>query len=377
MEALNQGNILKALKVVKDPDLQKDIVSLGFIKDLVIRENDVSFSIELTTPACPVKEELKQAAIDAVRKEIKGVRELNVTMSAVVRSTRKEKPAILPEVKNTIAVGSGKGGVGKSTVAVNLAVALAMEGARVGLVDLDVYGPSIPMMMGITGRPVMKEKRIQTLTGHGVSVMSIGFFIDPNQSVVWRGPMASGAVKQFLGDVDWGELDYLVMDLPPGTGDVQLTLSQTVPLTGAVVVTTPQDVSLADARKAYMMFGKVNVPVLGIVENMSFHLCSQCGHRDEVFDHGGGEKEAQKLGVPFLGRIPLTTGIRVGGDRGQPVVLDNRPGTAAADIMQIARAIAAQVSIRNEQADDDVEISLLGEQRPDLAAKRMDGTPGT
>jgi ATP-binding protein involved in chromosome partitioning len=252
-------------------------------------------------------------------------------------------------VKNTIAVASGKGGVGKSTVAVNLAVALALEGAHVGLVDADIYGPSIPLMMGITGRPRVRGTRLQPMENHGVKVMSIGFLVDPMQAVIWRGPMASGAVKQFMSDVDWGELDYLIFDLPPGTGDIQLTLVQTIPLTGAVVVTTPQDISLADARKGFAMFGKVDVPVLGIIENMSYHICSACGHRDNIFDSGGGRRAAEELGVPFLGAIPLYTQIRVSGDTGRPVVLDQ--GEHGSIIRSIARNLASQVSIRNAQIE--------------------------
>lgn len=348
MNQLNEGNVLEALRSVKDPDLHRDIVTLNFVKDIVIAGSDVSFTIQLTTPACPVREELKSASVRAIRDSIGGVGSVNVTMtSSVMQHEHPQRGAILQGVKNTIAVASGKGGVGKSTIAANLAVALAMEGANVGLVDLDIYGPSMPLMMGIRKRPGMKGEKLLPIENWGVKVMSIGFLVDPMQAVVWRGPMASGAVKQFMSDVEWGDLDYLVMDLPPGTGDIQLTLVQTIPLTGAVVVTTPQDISLADALKAWKMFDKVNVPVLGVVENMSYFICSHCGAREEIFDNGGGKKAAEQLGVPFLGEVPLYTNIRVSGDRGTPIVADPKAPVQSAIIRSIARNVAAQVSIRN------------------------------
>jgi ATP-binding protein involved in chromosome partitioning len=280
--------------------------------------------------------------------------------SRVTGHESQQKAAILPGVKNTIAIASGKGGVGKSTVAVNLAVSLAAEGAKVGLVDADVYGPSIPLMMGISGRPKLRGQRLLPMENWGVKVMSIGFLVDPMQAVIWRGPMASGAIKQFMTDVEWGELDYLIFDLPPGTGDIQLTLVQTIPLTGAVIVTTPQDISLADARKGFVMFQKVNVPVLGIIENMSYYICSHCGHRENIFDNGGGRKAAEELGAPFLGEIPLYTKIRVAGDTGKPVVVDPGAGEQAAIIGSIARNLAAQISIRNarQHSEPAVDIQL-------------------
>jgi ATP-binding protein involved in chromosome partitioning len=345
---LTETQILDALRVVKDPDLHRDIVALGFVRDLLIRGADVAFTIELTTPACPVREELKSAAVKALRDQIQGIGGIDVAMtSRVTAHENTQKASVLPGVKNTIAVASGKGGVGKSTVAVNLAVALAMDGATVGLVDADIYGPSIPLMMGISGRPKVKNQRLQPMESWGVKVMSIGFLVDPMQAVIWRGPMASGAVKQFMSDVDWGDLDYLVFDLPPGTGDIQLTLVQTIPLTGAVIVTTPQDISLADARKGFAMFEKVNVPILGIVENMSYFVCTHCGQREEIFDNGGGRKAAEELGVPFLGDIPIHTSIRQSGDRGKPIVADERHLAEAGAISLIARNMAAQISIRN------------------------------
>jgi ATP-binding protein involved in chromosome partitioning len=361
MQELNEQNILDALRIVKDPDLHKDIVSLGFVKNVAISGSDVRFAIELTTPACPVREELKAAAAKAVRDAIKGVGEIQIEMtSKVTQQGNRQQSEVLPGVKNTIAVASGKGGVGKSTVAVNLAVSLARDGAAVGLVDADIYGPSVPLMMGLKGRPQVRESRLLPMEGWGVKVMSIGFLVDPMQAVIWRGPMASGAVKQFMTDVEWGGLDYLIFDLPPGTGDIQLTLVQTIPLTGAVIVTTPQDISLADARKGYAMFQRVNVPVLGIIENMSYYACSHCGHRDNIFDNGGGRKSAEDLGVPFLGEIPLYTSIRLSGDTGRPIVVDRHAGAPADAISLIARNMAAQVSIANasQQAVPAVTIQL-------------------
>jgi len=362
MKPLTEQNVLDALRIVKDPDLHRDIVSLNFVRDVTIEGRDVRFTIQLTTPACPVRDELKTAAENAVRAAIDGVGRIEVGMTSnVTEHTRDRKAEVLPGVKNTIAVASGKGGVGKSTVAVNLAVALARDGAAVGLVDADIYGPSIPLMMGITGRPQVKNQRLQPMERWGVRVMSIGFLVDPMQAVIWRGPMASGAVKQFMSDVDWGELDYLVFDLPPGTGDIQLTLVQTIPLTGAVIVTTPQDISLADARKGFAMFERVNVPVLGIVENMSSYVCSHCGQREDIFDTGGGRRAAEELGVPFLGDIPLVTNIRRSGDAGTPITADDRHPKQAESFRSIARNMAAQISIRNAARTPSpaVDIQLL------------------
>ena len=357
---LTKDNILNVLKQVKDPDLHRDIVTLGFVKNLEIKGKDVSFRLELTTPACPVRDQFKADCENAIRGGIAGVGAVSIEMTSnVVTHVNERRQAIIPGVKNTIAVASGKGGVGKSTVAVNLAVALAMDGARVGLVDADVYGPSAPLMFGIKDKPKMANEKLIPLEGHGVKVMSIGFLVDPMQAVIWRGPMASGAVKQFLSDVDWGELDYLVFDLPPGTGDIQLTLVQTIPLTGAVIVTTPQDVALADARKGLVMFNKVNVPVFGIVENMSYYICSHCGQRENIFDSGGGSKTAQELEVPFLGEIPLYTGIRVGGDQGVPIVAGEPESAHAGAIRQIARNLAAQISIQNMMAPQSPKVEIL------------------
>ncbi len=360
---LNEANVLEALSVVRDPDLQRDIVSLNFIKNLKIDGAAVSFDIELTTPSCPVKDDLKRQAVEAVRNSIDGVSAVDVNMTSNIGATRvagKSNP--LPDVKNTVAVGSGKGGVGKSTVAVNLAVALALDGAKVGLIDADIYGPSIPLMMGVTSRPTMNGDKLVPLEAHGVKVMSIGFLVDPQQAVIWRGPMASGALKQFMTDVEWGGLDYLLFDLPPGTGDIHLTLAQAIPLSGAVVVTTPQDISLADARKATTMFRKVNVPILGLIENMSYHLCTACGHRENIFDSGGGRKASAELDVPFLGEIPINTNIRVGSDTGKPIVIAEPDAPNSRVLRGIAGALAAQISIHQYSgfSQPDIEIRLDG-----------------
>jgi len=360
-KSLTSENVLEALRTVKDPDLHRDIVSLNFIKNLVVTDTSVNFTIELTTPSCPVRDELKQQAELAVRSAIDGVKNVVIDLTSNVRSNSPQKAAeVLPGVKTTIAVASGKGGVGKSTVAVNLAVSLALDGAKVGLLDADIYGPSIPLMMGIDGRPELDRQKLVPLEAHGVKVMSIGFLVDPMQAVIWRGPMVSGAVKQFMSDVQWGELDYLVFDLPPGTGDIHLTLVQTIPLTGSVVVTTPQDISLADARKAFAMFEKVHVPVLGIVENMSYYICKHCGQREDIFATGGGKKAAEELKVPYLGGIPIYTPIRIGGDNGKPIVVMEPKSEQALMIRQIARQMAAQVSIQQfaSKGNPEIQISL-------------------
>ena len=361
MLPLTPENVLNALRVVQDPDLHRDIVSLGFVKNLMINGADVDFDLVLTTPACPVREMFRTECEKAIRATIPSVGKIGITMSSSVRShANAQEEQVLPGVKNTIAIASGKGGVGKSTIAVNLAVSLAMDGASVGLVDADVYGPSIPLMFGINERPKLLQNKIVPLEQYGVKLMSIGFLVDPMQAVIWRGPMASGAVKQFLEDVHWGDLDYLIFDLPPGTGDIQLTLVQTIPLTGAVIVSTPQDVALADARKGLVMFNKVNVPVLGIVENMSYFICTHCGQRENIFDTGGGRRTAEELNVPFLGEIPIHTRIRVGGDNGHPVVHADPKGPEAEVIRSIARNMAAQVSILHlgQPAVPKVEILL-------------------
>jgi ATP-binding protein involved in chromosome partitioning len=343
----SEKSILDALRTVQDPDLRKDIVTLNFVKNLKIENGKVSFAVELTTPACPVKKEMEQWAREAVLK-VPGVREVDIQMtSAVPRGTAAGDKQSIEGVKNIIAVGSGKGGVGKTTVTVNLAVALAQTGAAVGLMDADIYGPNVPLMMGIVGRPYAVDNRIQTLSNYGVRVMSMGFLASDDTPLIWRGPMLHNVIQQFIRQVDWGELDYLLIDLPPGTGDVQLSLTQTVPLMGAIIVSTPQDVALQDACKAILMFRQVRVEVLGIVENMSYFQCPKCNERTHIFSHGGGAVTAEKYGVPFLGEVPLNASLREGGDSGKPVVAADPDSIVARAFTGIAEKVAAQVSIAN------------------------------
>lgn len=365
--SLSEAAVLDALRSVIDPDLHKDVVTLGMIKNIKIDGAKVSFTFELTTPSCPLKDQLEREARTAVE-SVAGAGNVAVTMSSNVASRPNANTlAGLKHVRNTIAVASGKGGVGKSTVAANLAVALAKDGAKVGLLDADIYGPSQPLMFGLAGekpeaRPVDGHAMMIPLEAHGVKVMSIGFLVDPNTAVIWRGPMAAGALKQFMTDVLWDELDYLIFDLPPGTGDIQLTLVQSLPLTGAVIVSTPQDVALADVRKSVRMFERVNVPVLGVVENMSYFVCPACRHREEIFSFGGAQKSAAEFGVPFLGALPIQTSVRVGSDEGTPIVISDPTSEAAAGFREIAQATAQQVSIRNlAPSEKPIEI-LLGSE---------------
>ena len=338
--------VLDALRVVKDPDLGRDLVALGMIENVNIGEGgDVRFTIVLTTPACPVKEQLKQQS-ESVVSALPGVREVEAEVTSRVRQGTMTQREGIPGVRNTIAIGSGKGGVGKSTVAVNLALALAREGARVGLLDADVYGPNVPLMMGTYAKPRQTaDEKIEPIEAYGIKLISMGFFIDPDSPVIWRGPMLSKLLTQFMYDVQWGELDYLVMDMPPGTGDIQLTTAQSLPLTGAVIVSTPQDVALLDAGKALMMFKKLNVPVLGMVENMSTFVCPHCGDPTDLFGHGGAQAAAARFNVPFLGEIPLHLRIREGGDNGKPTVAEAPESPEAQAFMHVARNLAAQVSV--------------------------------
>jgi ATP-binding protein involved in chromosome partitioning len=348
---VDEAGVLNALKVVQDPDLQRDVVSLGFVKDLKIDGGRVSFTLQLTTPACPVKDQLRAEAQKAVS-ELAGIESVDVKMTFQVTSKlTPQTRTLIPEVRNTIAVASGKGGVGKSTVAANLAVALMKCGARVGLMDADVYGPSIPILMGASEAPQVTQKnRIIPPVAQGVKMISMGYFLPKDEAVIWRGPMLHKMIQQFLGEVEWGELDYLVIDLPPGTGDIQLSLCQTIPLTGAVIVSTPQDLALEVASKAIAMFKKLNTPILGVVENMSYYVCSHCGRRDEIFGHGGARKASEKLGYPFLGELPLNTVIRAQSDSGHPMALEGETTPYSKAFLDIASAVAAQVSIANFNA---------------------------
>jgi ATP-binding protein involved in chromosome partitioning len=337
--------VLDALRPIVDPDLGRDIVSLGFVKDVKIEGGAVSLTIELTTPACPVKAEFQREAEQRVG-ALPGVTAVKVAMTSnVLSSPVSSSEGILPGVHHVVAVASGKGGVGKSTVAVNLAVSLARTGARVGLMDADVYGPSIPIMMGMkTVRPTVQDNQLVPVERYGIRMMSIGFIAGEEDAIIWRGPMVTKMVRQFLSDVAWGELDYLLIDLPPGTGDAQLTLAQAAPLAGAVIVTTPQDVALEDVRRGVRMFEKVNVPVLGIVENMSYFVCGSCGARHEIFHHGGGAEAARRYEVPFLGEIPLDPAIREGGDSGVPVVIAEAGHPQAKAFETVAGNLARELS---------------------------------
>lgn len=352
--------VLEALAKIQDPDLHRDIVSLGFIRDLQIDGGTVKFTIELTTPACPVRKQMEEGARQVVAALV-GVEQVEVAMTSRVTTSREPQLTYLPGVLNTVAVASGKGGVGKSTVAANLAVALMQTGARVGLMDADVYGPCIPKLMGVVRQGSPQEGgalQLQQTEGgkmipplmHGVKIMSVGFFLPKNEAVVWRGPMLHKMVQEFLGRVEWGELDYLVIDLPPGTGDIQLSLCQTIPLTGAVIVSTPQDMALEVASKAILMFEKLKTPILGIVENMSYYACSQCGYREDIFGHGGAREAGEKAEIPFLGEIPLDAHIRRSSDEGRPVAMEPADSSVARAFHEVAGRLAARISIANAAA---------------------------
>ena len=350
---LDRDAVLNALRVVVDPDLRRDIVALGFVKDVTITGGRVAATIELTTPACPVKDQMREQAVAAVR-ALPGVTAVDVTMTAQVRSVTSPeagKPPV-PGVKNVIAVGAGKGGVGKTTVAVNLALSLARCGSRVGILDGDIYGPNVPIMLGLQTQLTTDGKRIVPAEKYGIQVISIGFLTNDDAPVIWRGPMLHGAIQQFFREVAWTDLDYLIVDMPPGTGDVALSLSQTAPVAGAIVVTTPQQVSLADSRRAVRMYQKLNIPTLGIVENMSYYACTNCHHEADIFGHGGGEALATDMGVPFLGRLPIYQPIREGSDNGVPLVVAEPASPAAKSFLAVAERTAAQVSIAAHKSSE-------------------------
>lgn len=338
---VSEHMVIDALRTVQEPELHRDLVSLDFVHDVKVKGNDVSFSLRLTTPACPLKDQIRDESEAAIRKHAPGVGAISITWDARVRADKRIQEKINLPIRTIVAVGSGKGGVGKSTIAANIAISLAAEGARVGLLDADVYGPNIPTIMGVEDLPAPQGEKMVPATAHGVSVMSMGFLIDKDDALVWRGPMIHGALKQLLSDVLWGELDYLVIDLPPGTGDAQLSVAQLVPLTGGVVVTTPQLLSVSDARRGITAFQKLGVPVLGVVENMS----------GEAFGTGGGEKAAAEMGVPFLGRVPLEPRVSRLGDEGRPAVTVSEPLAAAAALRDIARRVAAGISVHQFQGN--------------------------
>lgn len=350
MRHVTQEQVLDALRTVNDPELHRDLVTLNMVKQVKLEPSGLLLDIELTTPACPLKDQIEKdirAALSPL-----ALPKIDITFSSRVRNTVGQTlqggaEPWLPGVKNVLLVASGKGGVGKSTVAANLAVALAQSGARVGLLDADVYGPSVPMMFGVDERPSSPDgTKIVPLVRHGVSLMSVGFFVAPSQAMVWRGPVLHSTITQFVRDVVWGELDYLLVDLPPGTGDVQLSIAQQLQVTGAVLVTTPQDVALADVVRAKAMFDQVKIPVLGVIENMSYFICGTCDTRHEIFSHGGGKQAAETLHVPFLGELPLVPSVREAGDLGLPVVARAPESPVARAFQEVTRTLAGHVSVK-------------------------------
>ena len=354
MSKLSEAAVYEALRGVQEPELGGDLVSRNMVKDLAIDGARVAFTIELTTPACPLKDEIEADARRVLAPL--GAEQVDITWGAMVRRAAPSRPEqLLPGVKNVIAVASGKGGVGKSTVSVNLAVALAQAGASVGLLDADITGPNIPQMLGAEGQPAASpNNKITPLERHGVKVISIQFFVPEGQPIIWRGPLVGGAIQQFLRDVEWGELDYLIVDLPPGTSDAQLTLAQAVPISGAVLVTTPQGVSISDVRKALAMFSRMSVPVIGVIENMTGFACPHCGEVTEIFGRGGGEAFAGEFGLEYLGGVPIDVTVRQGGDIGVPAVAQRESGAAAEALRELASIVAARMSVRAATAQQPV-----------------------
>ncbi len=352
MANVHPQDVLRALGSVRDPSQGRDVVSLGWVRDVEVGHDRVSLTLAVPNPASPTIEQLSRSTREAVA--ALGVHDVQVKIAAQPAAQPRAAASLIPGVKHTIAVASGKGGVGKSTVAANLAVALREAGRQVGLMDTDVYGPSVPMLMGGRAEPRVVEGKIEPPVEYGIKIISMAYFLPKNEAVIWRGPMLHKTISQFLGDVRWGELDYLVMDLPPGTGDIQLSLAQTIPLTGAVIVSTPQDLALTVASKAIAMFQKLNVPILGIIENMSHYVCPQCGHRDDIFGHGGAREASARMGFAFLGEIPLETSIRVRSDRGEPVALD-RTSPHGQAFQAVAAALEQQVQAAGSRA---AEVSI-------------------
>ncbi|MBK04219.1 MAG: chromosome partitioning protein [Deltaproteobacteria bacterium] len=349
--SLNEKTVMDALSKVKDPDLGRSLTSLNMIKDLKVKGTSVSLTVELTTPACPMKDKIEADVKQAL--EAVGAQTTDINMTSRVRQTRNDDSPMLASVKNVILVASGKGGVGKSTVAANLAAALAKTGAKTGLLDADIYGPSVPLLMGVDGAEhqpevvvIDGEKRILPIKAHGLEIISMGFFVPPNVAMAWRGPMVHGALSQFMQEVAWGDLDYIILDLPPGTGDVQMTLAQRVQVSGALIVTTPQMLSVADVVRAKSFFDKLKVPMLGVIENMSYFVCPNCDEKHDIFSSGGGERAARQFGLPLLAQIPLVGGLRDSSDNGVPEVIANPDGAVAEIFTDIAQKMAAQLSIQ-------------------------------
>ena len=356
METITQENIIAALSTVQDPELHRDIVSLGMVKNLAVNNGRVSFTVELTTPACPLRETIENDCKKALA-AVPGISGLEINFGAQVRGSKAGagQTDLLPTVKNVVLVAAGKGGVGKSTVAANLAVALKMHGAKTGLLDADIYGPSVPIIMGVKGEPkkidVDGGQKIEPAMAHGVPVMSIGFFLDPDQAVIWRGPMLGKALHQLMADVHWGELDYLVVDMPPGTGDVQITFSQQLKVSGALLVATPQHVALADVVRAKSMFDKVMIPIVGLVENMSYFICDGCNKEHDIFSRGGAKQAAERFQIPFLGEIPITPALRKGGDEGVPILIQDPNSPVSKSFLgNRRRNWPGQLSIASERA---------------------------
>jgi ATP-binding protein involved in chromosome partitioning len=354
---VTKEDVLAALRKVLDPELKKDLVSLDMIKDLQVENDKVRFQIQLTTPACPMRSKIEADARKAVE-VIAGVSEVEIEFSANVPKDSRIGEKGIKSMRNTIAIASGKGGVGKSTVAVNIAVALAKTGAKVGLLDADIYGPNIPTMMGVDTMPTPQGGKMIPAESYGVKIMSIGFLVQPNQPIIWRGPMLHSAIQQFITDVAWGDLDYLIVDLPPGTGDAQLSLAQSVPLSGGVIVTLPQNVSLEDARRGLEMFRTMDIPILGIVENMSY-LEMPDGTRVDVFGYGGGKKLAGETGVDLIGEVPMDPIVRKSGDSGKPVVLENPESDAAKAFIVVAKKIAAKISVLAMEGKKHIPLEIV------------------
>jgi len=356
MTTITRDAVLAALGKVQEPELHQDLVSLGMVRDLVIDGSAVSFTVMLTTPACPLRGRIEKEAREAV--EAIGARPVSVKLDSDVPNDGRMRGLVTAPVKNAIAVASGKGGVGKSTVSVNLAVALAQSGARVGLMDADIYGPNLPTMMGAPRMPNPVENKLIPAENYGVKIMSMGYLVKPGQPLIWRGPMLNSAIRQFLGDVEWGELDYLIIDLPPGTGDAPLSLAQALPLSGVVIVTLPQQVSLEDASRGLEMFRQLDVPILGVIENMSY-LTLPDGSKMDVFGQGGGEAMAHHYDVPFLGAIPMNPNVRVGGDNGKPIIITDPEADAAQALRAAAEAVAARMSVLALTGNDAPTINIV------------------
>ena len=357
-DKVNRDLVMAALSKVQEPELHKDLVTLNMIRDLTIQDGNVNFTILLTTPACPLRTRIEKEARQAVE-ALPGVRSVQVKIDASVPSDGRARGLLKLPVRNAVAVASGKGGVGKSTVAVNIAVALAQSGAKVGLLDADIYGPNVPTMMGVDRLPAQNNSgKLIPAKSYGVELMSIGFLVKPGQPLIWRGPMLHSAIRQFLSDVEWGELDYLIIDLPPGTGDAQLSLAQSIPLSGGIIVTLPQAVSLEDARRGLEMFRELSVPILGVVENMSY-LEMPDGTRLDVFGTGGGQKLAEASGVPFLGQIPMDPAVRVGGDAGTPVMVSQPDSAPARAMRDLAEQLAARLSVAALKSGEGVSIDMV------------------